>query len=229
MKYGIIGAMEEEIRRLKERLSQAEIVKRGKFEIISGCLGNHEVHLIKSGIGKVNASISTVLLIQHCQPDVIINTGSAGALDPGLKVGDIVISQALRYHDVDVTSFNYELGQMAGMPAEYYPNPLLVRKAQEQARRLGKEPVIGTIVSGDQFIGQEDKRLAIRQHFPRARACEMESAAIAQTCTVFQVPFVIIRAISDQADGSASIDFDQFIIQAGQTAAQLVEAMIVAN
>ncbi|SEQ20833.1 methylthioadenosine nucleosidase /adenosylhomocysteine nucleosidase [Ignavigranum ruoffiae] len=229
MKYGIIGAMEEEISLLKERLSKIEMIQVANFEIVTGYLGKHQIYLMKSGIGKVNATISTTLLIQHCQPDVIINTGSAGALDPGLKVGDIVIGQAFRYHDVDVTSFGYQLGQMAGMPAEYFPDSVWVRSAQTQARLLNKEPVICTIVSGDQFIGNQAGREKIRQNFPRARACEMESTAIAQTCSIFNVPFVIIRAISDQADGSASIDFDQFIIEAGRTAASLVEAMIMAS
>ena len=226
MKFGIIGAMEEEIRILKDRLNHSQTRTIHSVEMTYGYLGDHEIILVKSGIGKVNATISCVLLIEEFKPDYIINTGSAGAVDPGLEIGDLVLGQSFIYHDVDVTSFGYQPGQMAGMPEYYYPDSHLLRLAQQECRHLGIEPIVGTIVSGDQFVSSLEALTDIQARIPRARACEMESTAIAQTCHLMEVPFVIIRAISDNANGQAQIDFHRFILEAGAIAASLVERII---
>ena len=122
MKIGIIGAMEEEIRLIKANLSKLKEITHHQVTFYQGYLENREVILVQSGIGKVNATITTVLLVQQFNVDLIINTGTAGGVHKGLKVGDIVIADSLTYHDVDVTGFGYEKGQMAGMPALYYPD-----------------------------------------------------------------------------------------------------------
>ena len=176
---GIIGAMAEEITLLKEQMRQGEEIYIRKYTFIKGILSGKPVVLVESGIGKVNAAVVASILIQEFKVDYLINTGTAGAIDPGLRVEDTVIAHSLTYHDVDVTGFGYKLGQMAGMPDLYYPDLGLVRLAQEVIRELGQEPIIGQIVSGDQFIHSPQSIKDIRSHFPKARACEMESTAIA--------------------------------------------------
>lgn len=228
MKIGIIGAMEEEIRHLKSVIKNQETMTHYNFEFTTGEIGQHEVVLVLSGIGKVNATISALLLKEKFAVEVLINTGSAGAIDPALKVGNIVIAHSLVHHDVDVTGFGYEPGQMAGMPNVYYPNTELMRIAQEVCRGIDMEPIIGQIASGDQFINSSEKISAISKTFPTVRAAEMESAAIAQTAHVLGLPFVIIRAISDSADDEASVSFDQFILFAGKVSATIVTKLVEA-
>ena len=222
MKIGIIGAMDEEIRLLKEKIQTTYQENHHGNEFMIGKIGKHDVVLIRSGIGKVNATISTVLLKQLYDVDYIINTGSAGGIAEGLKVGDIVIADSLVHHDVDVTAFGYQVGQMAGMPAEYNGDTNRRTQIESICCSLQLPYHVGQIVSGDEFINSSQRIERIRTHFPLALACEMESAAIAQTAYVLGVPFNIIRAISDSADDEASLTFDEFILLAGQKSAQLV-------
>jgi len=223
---GIIGAMAEEITLLKEQMRQGEEIHIRKYTFIKGILSGKPVVLVESGIGKVNAAVVASILIQEFKVDYLINTGTAGAIDPGLRVEDTVIAHSLTYHDVDVTGFGYKLGQMAGMPDLYYPDLGLVRLAQEVIRELGQEPIIGQIVSGDQFIHSPQSIKDIRSHFPKARACEMESTAIAQVAYSMEVPFLIVRAISDTADHQATLTFDQFLEIAGAHSAKIVSLLI---
>lgn len=222
MIIGIIGAMEEEIRSLKSMIEDAEVVSIEQIDFIKGKLMNQQVVLVESGIGKVNATIPVVLLKHIFQVTHIINTGTAGALDPALNVGDLILAHSLAYHDVDVTAFDYSYGQMAGMPEKYYPDTFLLRATQEACRDLEIEPFIGLLVSGDQFISDNLVKKQILENFPTARAVEMESTAIAQAAYRLNIPFVIIRAISDASDGEASMTFDQFVISAGKQSAQMV-------
>lgn len=226
MKIGIIGAMEEEIRLLLESMTIESQHVLNHQTFYEGTLNNRPVVLVQSGIGKVNATITTTLLIREFQIDYLINTGTAGGIGKGLKVGDIVWANSLMHHDVDVTGFGYEIGQMAGMPAVYYPDLTYVSLFKAIARAKEIEPILGMIVSGDQFINQTEKQEWIVKHFPKAKAVEMESAAIAQTAYSFNTPFIIIRAISDTADGQASISFDEFVLSAGKLSAQMVAELV---
>lgn len=227
MRIGIIGAMEEEIRLIKANLSKLKEITHHQVTFYQGYLENREVILVQSGIGKVNATITTVLLVQQFNVDLIINTGTAGGLHKGLKVGDIVIADSLTYHDVDVTGFGYEKGQMAGMPALYYPDLQYSQLAKGVCRQLEIEPIFGQIVSGDQFVNSHEKVAQIAIDFPKAKACEMESTAIAQTAHVMKVPFVIIRAISDAGDDDAAFSFDEFVVVAGKASAQIVMNLVI--
>lgn len=121
MKVGIIGAMEQEVTLLRDQIENRQTIQRAGCEIYTGQIGGVEVALLKSGIGKVSAAMGTTLLLEHCSPDLVINTGSAGGLASTLRVGDIVVSEEVRYHDADVTAFGYEPGQMAGCPAALSP------------------------------------------------------------------------------------------------------------
>lgn len=228
MKIGVIGAMEEEIRSLRDAMDQVETYLVHGMKIFEGNLEGQNIVLIQSGIGKVNATISVAILVERFMVSHIVNTGTAGALDPGLRIGDIVIAHSLIYHDVDVTSSGYADGQMAGMPEAYYPNLEMIRLAQTVSRQLQLEPVVGQIISGDQFIQDKAIHDKMMKRFPKARACEMESTAIAQACYVMEVPYAIIRCMSDQADGQAQVNFDDFVVEAGQKSAVLVQYFVKA-
>ncbi|WP_274584299.1 5'-methylthioadenosine/adenosylhomocysteine nucleosidase [Neisseria leonii] len=226
---GIIGAMQPEIELLKGRLKNRETHRFGAFEIDTGELGGCRAVLSLSGIGKVNAAVATALLVRHFSPDCIINTGSAGGLGSGLKVGDVVVGVQTAHHDVDVTAFGYAPGQVPQLPPVFASDADLVAAAGQAAAAFDGAAVhFGQIVSGDQFIHSTEKSDRLRALFPGALAVEMEAAAIAQTCAQLDVPFVVVRALSDTADEQAEVSFDEFLQQAGRRSAQMVEAMIAA-
>ncbi len=224
---GIIGAMPQEIKVLTEKLVNQEVTEIAGMTLCSGLLNDVPVVVMQSGIGKVNATIATTLLIERFSPKAIINTGSAGGIDENLAVGDVVIGDNVTHHDVDITAFGYVLGQMAQMPENYPCDNTLVMLAKEASQLFPNAHIHdGQIVSGDQFIADNALFSHIKTTFPKALAVEMEAAAIAQTCYRFEVPFVVIRAISDLANEQASVSFDQFIEQAGKHSAKMVQNLI---
>ena len=222
-KIALIGAMDQEIERLKESIEQVVEQEIAGFMFYSGTLGGFDVVLLKSGIGKVNAAIGTTLLLDHFQPDCVINTGSAGGFDPALKVGDVVISDEVRHHDVDLRVFGYEIGQMARMPAAYHADSLLVEIAEASVGQMqGVACTRGLIATGDAFMSDPEHVAQVRANFPTMKAAEMEAAAIAQTCFRFDTPFLVIRALSDIAGQESNVSFDQFIDTASENSAQMV-------
>ncbi|MEI7355088.1 5'-methylthioadenosine/S-adenosylhomocysteine nucleosidase [Pectobacterium versatile] len=226
MKVGIIGAMEQEVTLLRDRIENRQTFQRAGCEIYTGQINGAEVALLKSGIGKVSAALGTTLLLEHSKPDVVINTGSAGGLAPTLNVGDIVVSDEVRYHDADVTAFGYEPGQMAGCPAAFLADEKLIALAQEAIAELQLNAVRGLVVSGDAFINGAEPLARIRTTFPKAIAVEMEATAIAHVCHQFAVPFVVVRAISDVADKASHLSFDEFLSVAAQQSTRMVEAIL---
>ena len=226
MRIGIIGAMAEEIRLLQEVMSEQKAWSEAGVTFISGKIKEQEVVLVQSGIGKVLAAITTTLLISHYQVDAVINTGSAGGIGPGLQIGDVVLSDKLAYFDADVTAFGYEMGQMAGMPLYYQADPTLIAKAEKAAKAHGLQTRTGFIVSGDTFVDNQAKIAMIKSYFPDVLANEMEGAAIAHVAHQYGVPFVVIRAMSDVGDENASVNFDEFILEAGKHSAEMVIALI---
>ncbi|ASE36212.1 5'-methylthioadenosine/S-adenosylhomocysteine nucleosidase [Staphylococcus pettenkoferi] len=223
---GIIGAMEEEVAILKDQLTQLDEIHIAHVKFYRGQLNGHEVVLTQSGIGKVNVAISTTLLIHEFKPDVIINTGSAGALDGELNVGNVVVSESVAYHDADAQAFGYDLGQIPQMPAQYAADVKLLELTTEAIEAQSLTAQKGLIVSGDSFIGTNTQRETIRVAFPEALAVEMEATAIAQTCYQFNVPFIITRAISDLANGEAELSFEAFLKKAAQSSSQVVENLV---
>ena len=224
MKIGIIGAMEEEIKALREQLISPLSWERGGALFISGSIGNHEVIVVRSGIGKVLASITTSLLIQQYGVNMVINTGSAGGIGAGLQVGDLVISDKVAYFDVDVTGFGYEYGQLpGGMPLYYEASRYLISEMTKAAEATHHTVKKGLIVTGDSFIHDPQKVQEILGHFPDALASEMEGAAIAQVCHLNGTPYVIIRAISDDSDG---MTYEEFQAEAARECAGAVLAML---
>jgi len=226
MRVGIIGAMEQEVALLRDQIEERTTWQQAGCEIYSGKLRGIDVALVKSGIGKVSAALGTTLLLDHFHPDKVINTGSAGGLDPLLKVGDIVVSSEARYHDVDVTAFGYEPGQMAQCPAAFVADQALVALAERCITELQLHAVRGLVVSGDAFINGAQPLAHIRATFPQAIAVEMEATAIAHVCHQFGVPFVVVRAISDVADQASHLSFDAFLAVAAKQSSRLVEAML---
>ncbi|KHS68368.1 5'-methylthioadenosine/S-adenosylhomocysteine nucleosidase [Pectobacterium brasiliense] len=226
MKVGIIGAMEQEVTLLRDRIENRQTFQRAGCEIYTGQINGVDVALLKSGIGKVSAALGTTLLLEHSKPDVVINTGSAGGLAPTLNVGDIVVSDEVRYHDADVTAFGYEPGQMAGCPAAFLADEKLIALAQEVIAELQLNAVRGLVVSGDAFINGAEPLARIRTTFPKAIAVEMEATAIAHVCHQFAVPFVVVRAISDVADKASHQSFDEFLSVAAQQSTRMVEAIL---
>ncbi|MDR6227524.1 5'-methylthioadenosine/S-adenosylhomocysteine nucleosidase [Desmospora profundinema] len=227
MKIGIIGAMAEEVDLLRKRLEPAIPESIADTTFHSGVMDEIEVVVLQSGIGKVNAAIGTTMLIQHYQPDYVINTGCAGGFHPDLRVGDVVISTEVRHHDVDATIFNYEYGQVPRMPAFYLPDPELVAIAEAAARTLPDLKVYqGLIASGDSFMSDDDRVAFVKSKFEHLYAVEMEAASIAQVCNRFKTPFVVIRSISDIAGGEAKMSYEQFMGLAAVRSEQIVLSML---
>lgn len=223
----IIGAMEQEIALLQSRIAQPQHEKVAHVAITRGTLAGKPVLLAQSGIGKVNAAITTAILLEKYQAACVINTGSAGGLQGGMKQGDVVVGIQTAHHDADTTAFGYAIGQLPQMPARYDSDAALVEHAARAAIAFDGAAIHrGLIVSGDQFINHPDKIARIRAHFPDALAVEMEAAAIAQTCYQFARPYVIIRALSDLADGEAEYSFETFLQMAATHSAEMVENLV---
>lgn len=224
----LIGAMPPEISLLQESLQNLRSEHLADFDIYCGEYAGKNVVLALSGIGKVNAALSTALVLQH-RPDFVINTGSAGGLGSGLKVGDVVIGTQTAHHDVDVTAFGYAIGHVPQMPVRFESDPALCAAAEKAAAAFEHAAVHrGLIVSGDQFVHSSESVAEVRRHFPDAQAVEMEAAAIAQSCHRFGVPFVVVRAISDLADEEADTSFETFLKTASVHSAKMVLQLIEA-
>ena len=223
----VVGAMEQEIELLRESMADVKHVSFGKFSAYEGELAGKHTVLVLSGIGKVNAAVSTSWVIHQFAPDCVINTGSAGGLGKGLKVGDVVIGETVAHHDVDVTAFGYVWGQVPQLPAVFVSDSNLIRQAEKAAQVFeGAAVTQGLIVSGDRFVHSSEGVAEIRSHFPDVKAVEMEAAAIAQTCHQLEVPFVIIRAVSDSADEKADISFEEFLKTAAVSSAKMVTEIV---
>ncbi|BAN95056.1 MTA/SAH nucleosidase [Plautia stali symbiont] len=226
MKAGIIGAMEQEVTLLRDKIENRQTLTLAGCEIYTGTLNGVEVALLRSGIGKTAAALGTTLLLELCKPDLVINTGSAGGLAPTLQVGDIVVSDEVRYHDADVTAFGYEPGQMAGCPAAFVADSALIAAAEQVIKQLDLNTVCGLVVSGDAFINGAAPLERIRSTFPQAIAVEMEATAIGHVCHQFKVPFVVVRAISDVADKASHLSFEEFLSVAAKQSSLMVENLL---
>ena len=223
----VVGAMEQEIELLRESMANVKHVSFGKFSAYEGELAGKRMVLVLSGIGKVNAAVSTSWVIHQFAPDCVINTGSAGGLSKGLKVGDVVIGETVAHHDVDVTAFGYVWGQVPQLPAVFASDKNLICQAEKAAQVFeGAAVTQGLIVSGDRFVHSSEGVAEIRSHFLDVKAVEMEAAAIAQTCYQLEVPFVIIRAVSDSADEKADISFEEFLKTAAVSSAKMVTEIV---
>ncbi|SET23694.1 5'-methylthioadenosine/adenosylhomocysteine nucleosidase [Anaerobranca gottschalkii] len=225
---GIIGAMDEEVQLFKEQMENIEIVSKAGMEFYKGILFGKELVLVRCGIGKVNAAICTQILVDHFSVDKIIFTGVAGGLHPEIEVGDIVISTDCVQHDFDATAFGYKLGEIPRLnKVEFAADQGLIQLAEESAKSIPDFPKVfkGRILSGDVFVADKEKALMLGEKLG-GYCVEMEGAAVAQACYLNDIKFVIIRSMSDKADGSAHHDFATFVEYSANNALKLVKAML---
>ena len=225
---GIIGAMEQEVARLKEVMENVSITTRAEMDFYEGVLEGKKVVVVQSGIGKVNAGMCTQILADLFQVEAVINTGIAGSLNNDINIGDIVLSTDVLHHDMDATGFGYPKGQIPQMDVfSFEADKALADLAEKVCEEVNPEIQVfhGRVVSGDQFIADKETKENISTLF--AGYCtEMEGAAIAQTAHLNEVPFVVLRAISDKADDSASMDYPTFEKQAVAHSVRLVRGMM---
>lgn len=226
MKIGILVAMEEEIKRLTEEITDERISEIANQTFYDGLIHGQAVTIVRAGIGKVNASIATSLLIEVFDVDAVINTGAAGGIAEGLSIGDLVVADALTYHDADNRSFGYAYGQIPQMPEYFEADQKLGDKIEQAALKQKWDVQRGLIVTGDSFIADSEEIGKIKGFFPSALVTEMEGAAVAQTCYQFGIPCSVIRAVSDTADEEANVDFDEFVLLAGKRSAELVMTLV---
>ena len=227
---GIIGAMTEELTGLLESLADKTEMRRGGFTLYGGTLQGKAVLIAQCGIGKANAAALAQTLVLEGVSRIIF-TGVAGAVGEGLKVGDIIVSSDAVQHDVDVRPLGYVRGEVPGDGLAWAADETLQRAALEAAAALPEVVAgdvrvhAGRVLSGDQFIADRAKVAELRETFGGACA-EMEGAAVAQLCFRSSVPFVIIRSLSDSADGSAEVDFRAFTVLAARRAKAVVLGML---
>ena len=225
---GIIGAMAEEVANLKAEMEQIKVSTIAGMDFYEGCLRGKEVVVVRSGIGKVNAAICSQILVDKYGVNGIINTGIAGSLRNHINIGDIVLSKDTVQHDMDATGFGYEVGQIPQMEESVFKGDLnMIQTAEDCCKREIPEVGVhvGRVVSGDQFISDKEKKNWLLDTF-QGFCTEMEGAAIAQAAYLNKVPFLILRAISDKADDSATLDYPTFEKQAIEHSVKLVTALI---
>ena len=224
---GIIGAMDEEVTKIKEQMEQIQVKTKASMDFYRGKIKGKEVVVVRSGIGKVNAGICAQILVDDYRVDGIINTGIAGSLRSEINIGDIVISTDAVQHDMDAVAFGYPVGQIPRMDTLSFTADEKLRKiAKETCERVNTDVSVfeGRVVSGDQFISDKAKKEWLVENF--AGYCtEMEGAAIAHAAYLNGIPFLIIRAISDKADDSASVDYPTFEAKAIEHSVRLLLAL----
>ncbi|MBP3218438.1 MAG: 5'-methylthioadenosine/adenosylhomocysteine nucleosidase [Lachnospiraceae bacterium] len=230
MKVGIIGAMEAEVARIKENMAITRTVEKAQMKFYEGAIGSTSAVVVQCGVGKVNAGLCVQILVDCFHVTHLINTGVAGSLCNDLNIGDVVVSTEAVYHDVDATVFGYAPGEVPSMGTAAFPADEMLRKAAVDAVHTAAPDISvleGRIASGDQFVCRAEQKAAIIETF--APLCtEMEGAAIAQAAYLNKIPFVILRAISDKADGSDLVDYPVFEKKAAADCAKITEAMTAA-
>lgn len=225
---GIIGAMDEEVAKIKELLTEVEVETRAAIHFYKGRLDGRDVVVVRSGIGKVNAAMCTQILADIYKVEGVVNTGVAGSLKADINIGDIVLSSDAVQHDMDTSSFGDPLGQVPRVDVFSF-------RAEEKLMRLAKEccanvnpdihTFVGRVLTGDQFISDKEKKRWLSDTFD-GYCAEMEGAAIAQVCYLNSIPFLIIRAISDKADGSDFVEYPVFVEKAIIHTVNLLTEMI---
>ena len=224
-KFGIIAAMQEEMQEIQKIMDDAKKTKIYDLNFIKGKIGNYEVVLVEAGVGKVNAARTTQILIDNFEIDAIINVGSAAAANEKLNIGDIVIANKLVQHDFDITAFGHPKGYISNVGQYLECDKKLVTNMDEAIKKINNnefKTIIGTIASGDIFCTEINMKYKIKSKF-NADAIEMEGAAIAQVCKLDNIPFIVIRGISDSPNGNNNVTFEEYLEKASQRCAELIE------
>ena len=224
---GIIGAMDEEVREIKNALKDVTVETAAGMEFYRGKINEKEVVAVRSGIGKVNAAVCSQILVDKFGAEAIVNTGIAGSLKAEIDIGDIVLSSDSVQHDMDATGFGYPIGQIPRMETFAFPaDQKLLKLAEKCCNQVNPDikTFVGRVVSGDQFISDKEKKQQLIDNFD-GFCTEMEGAAIAQVCYLNHIGCLIIRAISDKADDSATVDYPAFEAKAIEHSVKLLLAM----
>ena len=227
---GIIGAMDKEVNDLKALMDtkSTEVKTIAGMEFWTGLLSGHEVVLVRSGIGKVNAAVAASILADMFKVRAIINTGIAGSLDADIDIGDIVLATDALEHDMDVTGLGYERGVVPDQKISIYEADAKLRKvAKEVCEKVNPDVKVfeGRVISGDQFISSKEVKDDLVNTFG-GMCTEMEGAAIAHTAWLYNVPYLVIRSISDKADDSAELDYPSFQKKAIEHSVKLVSGLM---
>lgn len=227
-RYGIIAAMQEEMREIENIMQDKTETQIYELKFVKGRINESEVILVQAGVGKVNAARTTQILIDNFKIDVVINIGSAASAKDDLDIGDIVIGKKLVQHDFDITAFDHPKGFISNVGQYMESDKELIEKIEETVEQLNDKEFkikIGTIASGDIFCTELSMKNKIKDKFD-ADAIEMEGAAIAQVCKLDNIPFIVIRGISDSPNGNNAITFEQYLQKASYRCAEIIKKFI---
>ena len=227
---GIIGAMAEEVEQLKAEMKETKVVSLAGMDFYKGKIQDRDVVVVRSGIGKVNGAVCVQILVDRFGVNGIVNTGIAGSLKAEINIGDLVLATDAVQHDVDATQFGYEPGQIPQLGVLAFMADSSLREAGVKCCRQVNPDIgvhVGRVLTGDQFVSSKDKKKWLYETF-QGVCTEMEGAAIAQAAYLNQVPFLIVRAISDKADDSAQMDYEEFERRAIVHSVNLTRALIAA-
>lgn len=225
-RIGIIAAMHLECDFFRQQIKNISHDQYLDIKISQGEWSDHQVCLMESGIGKVNATLATEAMIRAFKPDLVINTGSAGGIKTGTQVGDFVFADQVCHHDVDVSPIGFEYGELPRLPVYYPVKKKWLKLLNQVANELNDRHHTGTIATGESFIYKDSQVKIIKDRFNQVLACEMEAAAVAQVCHMHQTDFLVLRNLSDIAGEDAQTNFNQYIEQAGLKSTELVFALI---
>lgn len=225
MKIAIMGAMVEEITPLLDFFGNYETIEHAKNRYYTTSYKGLDIVLAYSKIGKVNASLTASVLIEKFGAQKLLFSGVAGALNPNLKIGDMVVATKLAQHDLDITAFGHPHGYVPEGAVYVETDKALTAMAKKVAQTKNMQLLEGIIATGDQFICDSSKKEWIRNTF-QADATEMEGASVAVVCDALKVPFCVFRAISDAADMDAGFSFDEFLVSSAKESAQFIIAML---
>lgn len=227
MVIGIIGAMDEELDAILSELKVKKTEVKANMKFNAGKLYGRDIIVVRSGIGKVNAAICTQILIDDFKVDIIINVGIAGGVAENVYPGDIVIADNLVQHDVNAAAFGYEIGQIPRLDAyDFKCDEKLIEKVQKVCSKMeNTNSFVGRIVTGDEFVSSAERVRYLYKEF-NALACEMEGGSIAQVAYLNNIPFVIIRSISDNANNGASVEYEEFAPIAIKNSTEILKNMI---
>ena len=225
MTIAIMGAMQEEIEPLLEYFSEVEVVEYAKNKYYKTEYNSFDIVIAYSKIGKVFATLTATTLIEKFGADILLFSGVAGAINPELKIGDLIVAKGLCQHDLDITAFGHPFGFVPEGEVCVSADKKLIELSHKVASELGMELKEGIIATGDQFVASSQKKEWIGKTFG-ADALEMEGAAVAVVCDALNVPFFILRSISDSADMDAGFDFDEFLKSSAKISADFIIKMV---
>ncbi len=225
MTIGIMGAMVEEIEPLLEYFNDIEVVEYAKNRYYKAKYNSYNIIIAYSKIGKVFASLTATIMIEKFGVEKLLFSGVAGAINPNLKIGDLIVAKGLCQHDLDITAFGHPYGYVPEGEVCIYADKELIKLSKSVAKELGIELKTGIIATGDQFIASQKRKEWVGSTF-QADAIEMEGASVAVVCDALNVPFFILRAISDSADMDAGFDFDEFLKSSAKISATFIIKMV---